>query len=239
MPCVLEKLLPLASECSVIVARGHDGHMVHLPPQLNLHRDGILAVTEAYPDSVPAGRGAPGGRRGHGHRRRAGATSACCASSSSCCATARWWSTRWRRGRTTAATTASTPAMYRSSSCRCARSPVCRCPRRASTARPSCSTCWASCGSREATPKARRPGTGCWRLPGAHLHLYGKLSARKGRKMGHLTITGADGGGGARYRDEGCRVCWASRRSEAGLPMILAGASSAAIEQAAQRAGRR
>ena len=28
-------------------------------------------------------------------------------------------------------------------------------------------------------------------LPGAHLHLYGKLSARPGRKMGHLTITGA------------------------------------------------
>jgi 5-(carboxyamino)imidazole ribonucleotide synthase len=28
-------------------------------------------------------------------------------------------------------------------------------------------------------------------LPGAHLHLYGKTSARRGRKMGHLTITAA------------------------------------------------
>ena len=28
-------------------------------------------------------------------------------------------------------------------------------------------------------------------LPGVHLHLYGKLKAGKGRKMGHLTITGA------------------------------------------------
>jgi 5-(carboxyamino)imidazole ribonucleotide synthase len=28
-------------------------------------------------------------------------------------------------------------------------------------------------------------------LPGTHLHLYGKLSARKGRKMGHLTVTAA------------------------------------------------
>ena len=27
-------------------------------------------------------------------------------------------------------------------------------------------------------------------LPGTHLHLYGKLSARNGRKMGHLNITG-------------------------------------------------
>ena len=32
-------------------------------------------------------------------------------------------------------------------------------------------------------------------LPGAHLHLYGKASARRGRKMGHLTITAADAGG--------------------------------------------
>ena len=29
-------------------------------------------------------------------------------------------------------------------------------------------------------------------LPGTHLHLYGKLQARVGRKMGHLTITGPD-----------------------------------------------
>ena len=29
-------------------------------------------------------------------------------------------------------------------------------------------------------------------LPGTHLHLYGKLDARPGRKMGHLNITGAD-----------------------------------------------
>jgi 5-(carboxyamino)imidazole ribonucleotide synthase len=28
-------------------------------------------------------------------------------------------------------------------------------------------------------------------LPGAHLHLYGKLRASRGRKMGHLTITAA------------------------------------------------
>jgi len=28
-------------------------------------------------------------------------------------------------------------------------------------------------------------------LPGVHLHLYGKTEARRGRKMGHLTVTGA------------------------------------------------
>ena len=29
-------------------------------------------------------------------------------------------------------------------------------------------------------------------LPGAYLHLYGKIQARPGRKMGHLTLTGPD-----------------------------------------------
>jgi 5-(carboxyamino)imidazole ribonucleotide synthase len=29
-------------------------------------------------------------------------------------------------------------------------------------------------------------------LPGTHLHLYGKTGARPGRKMGHLTVTAAD-----------------------------------------------
>ena len=45
VPCVLEKMLPLAFELSVIVARGVAGEMVHFPVQQNLHRDGILAVT--------------------------------------------------------------------------------------------------------------------------------------------------------------------------------------------------
>jgi 5-(carboxyamino)imidazole ribonucleotide synthase len=52
--CVLEKMLPLAHECSVIVARGRDGTIVHLPVQRNLHRDGILAVTEVYEGNLPA-----------------------------------------------------------------------------------------------------------------------------------------------------------------------------------------
>ena len=46
-PCVLEKRLALHSEISVIVARGAYGRCVHLPLQRNLHRDGILALTEA------------------------------------------------------------------------------------------------------------------------------------------------------------------------------------------------
>jgi 5-(carboxyamino)imidazole ribonucleotide synthase len=53
VPCVLEKMLPLALECSVIVARGRDGSMVNLPVQRNLHHGGILAMTEVYKSNMP------------------------------------------------------------------------------------------------------------------------------------------------------------------------------------------
>ncbi|OGA82340.1 MAG: 5-(carboxyamino)imidazole ribonucleotide synthase [Burkholderiales bacterium RIFCSPHIGHO2_01_FULL_63_240] len=52
VPCVLEKMLPLAYEVSVIVARGRDGQIVHFPLQQNLHRDGILAVTQVPAPNV-------------------------------------------------------------------------------------------------------------------------------------------------------------------------------------------
>jgi 5-(carboxyamino)imidazole ribonucleotide synthase len=53
VPCVLEKLLPLDYECSVVIARGQDGQVVHYPPQRNLHRGGILAVTEVHANNIP------------------------------------------------------------------------------------------------------------------------------------------------------------------------------------------
>ena len=52
--CVLEKMLPLAREISVIVARGANDDVVHLPVQQNLHRDGILAVTTVPAPDVAA-----------------------------------------------------------------------------------------------------------------------------------------------------------------------------------------
>jgi 5-(carboxyamino)imidazole ribonucleotide synthase len=38
-------MLPLKAEYSVILARGADGQIVHFPPQRNVHVDGILAAT--------------------------------------------------------------------------------------------------------------------------------------------------------------------------------------------------
>jgi 5-(carboxyamino)imidazole ribonucleotide synthase len=46
VPCVLEKRMPLQLECSVLVARGFDGQMVHWPLQRNTHVNGILHTTE-------------------------------------------------------------------------------------------------------------------------------------------------------------------------------------------------
>jgi 5-(carboxyamino)imidazole ribonucleotide synthase len=43
-------------------------------------------------------------------------------------------------------------------------------------------------------------------LPGAHLHLYGKQEARRGRKMGHLTLTAPDLDGAYRVADEAGRI---------------------------------
>lgn len=53
--CVLEKRLQLASEISVVVARGFDGQMQRFPVAQNEHRGGILAVTRV-PAQIPESR---------------------------------------------------------------------------------------------------------------------------------------------------------------------------------------
>lgn len=54
VPCVLEKMLPLAHEVSVLAARGADGAAVVYPIAENVHRDGVLFTT-----TVPAPHVAP------------------------------------------------------------------------------------------------------------------------------------------------------------------------------------
>lgn len=43
--CALEAMLPLANEVSVVLARNHKGSVVAYPPVQNEHRDGILAIS--------------------------------------------------------------------------------------------------------------------------------------------------------------------------------------------------
>ncbi|MDB5776368.1 MAG: Phosphoribosylaminoimidazole carboxylase ATPase subunit [Herbaspirillum sp.] len=54
VPCVLEKMLPLAYEISVLVARGADGEAVVYPIAENVHRDGILFCTTVPSPDVSA-----------------------------------------------------------------------------------------------------------------------------------------------------------------------------------------
>jgi 5-(carboxyamino)imidazole ribonucleotide synthase len=52
--CVLEQLAPLAAECSVVLARGADGQIVTLPVACNAHMNGILASSEIYEGNLPS-----------------------------------------------------------------------------------------------------------------------------------------------------------------------------------------
>jgi 5-(carboxyamino)imidazole ribonucleotide synthase len=56
--CVLEKMLPLAYEVSVLAARGADGRSVVYPIAENVHRDGILFSTTVPGPNVSAERAA-------------------------------------------------------------------------------------------------------------------------------------------------------------------------------------
>jgi len=54
VPCILEALQPLASEVSVVLARGRDASTAVFPLARNVHRDGILAVTTVGEQLEPA-----------------------------------------------------------------------------------------------------------------------------------------------------------------------------------------
>ena len=187
--CVLEKRLSLATECSVVVARGADGSMVHLPPQRNLHRAGILVVTEVFEGVLPPER----------EREAVEATRAIAAgldyvgvlcveffvladgalvvnemaprphnsghwSLDGCDVSQFELQVRAMAGLPLVQPRQHSPAIMLNL----------------------LGDIWqAADGTR------REPDWGgVLALPGAHLHLYGKSEARAGRKMGHLTLTG-------------------------------------------------
>jgi 5-(carboxyamino)imidazole ribonucleotide synthase len=190
VPCVLEKLLPLAAECSVIVARGGDGRIVNLPVQLNLHRGGILAVTEVYEgDVAPA------------QARQAVEAARSIADGLQYVGVLCIEFFLLADGSLVVNEMAPRPhnsGHYSLEACdvsqfelqvrTLAGLPLVQ-PRQHSPAimLNLLGDLWFRRGDSESTP----PWDQVQALPGTHLHLYGKLSARPGRKMGHLTITGA------------------------------------------------
>ncbi|OUM03857.1 5-(carboxyamino)imidazole ribonucleotide synthase [Variovorax sp. JS1663] len=200
VPCVLEKLMPLDYECSVIVARGQDGQVVHFPPQRNLHRNGILAVTEVHAQNIPeavarlAVNSAIAIAEGlqyvgvlcveffvladgalvvnemapRPHNSGHWTLDACDVSQFEL------------QVRTLAGLPLTTPRQH---------SPALMLNLLGDLWFPDVD----AAGSARGADTAVEPRwADVLALPGAHLHLYGKAEARRGRKMGHLTITGND-----------------------------------------------
>ena len=187
--CVLEKMLPLAFECSVVVARGRDGAMVHLPVQRNLHREGILAVTEVYEGCVSPAQAERAIASTRAIARGLDYVGVLCVEFFGLedgslvvneMAPRPHNSGHWSMD---GADVSQFELQVRT----LAGLPLVQ-PRQHSPAvmLNLLGDLWFRDGGEERTPD----WAGVLALPGTHLHLYGKLSARKGRKMGHLTVTG-------------------------------------------------
>ena len=189
VPCVLEQRLPLALECSVIVARGADGTMVHLPVQRNVHREGILAVTEVYEQNMPLA-----------------LSQQAVAAAKSIAEGLRYVGVLCveffvlQDGQLVVNEIAPRPhnsGHYSQNACdvsqfelqvrTMARLPLTQ-PRQHSPAvmLNLLGDLWVRQGDAQRQP----PWDQVLSLSGTHLHLYGKSEARPGRKMGHLNVTG-------------------------------------------------
>jgi 5-(carboxyamino)imidazole ribonucleotide synthase len=189
VPCVLEQRLALALEFSVIVARGADGQLVHLPPQQNLHRDGILAVTQVPAPDLPAALAAQALRCAAALAERLAYVGVLCVeffvlqdgslvanemaprphnsghASIDACDVSQFD----LQVRTLAGLPLVTPRQHS-----------------AAVMLNLLGDLWfAGPDAAARTP----PWAEVLALPGTHLHLYGKAQARRGRKMGHLTVT--------------------------------------------------
>ena len=188
--CVLEKMLPLKAEYSVILARGRDGQVVHFPPQLNVHVDGILASTSVYEENLSAA-----------SVKRAVAAAISVANELQYVGVLCVELFLLHDDSLVVNEIAPRPhnsGHYTINACDVSQFelqvrtlcglPLTQ-PRQHSPAimLNILGDVWFPAGATEAqTP----PWDQILALPGAHLHLYGKKDAKKGRKMGHLTLTG-------------------------------------------------
>ncbi|GAB3665355.1 5-(carboxyamino)imidazole ribonucleotide synthase [Ramlibacter alkalitolerans] len=188
--CVLEKMLPLAFECSVVVARGADGVMVHLPVQRNLHRNGILAVTEVHEQCVPP---VPGLRAIEAAKAIAEGldyVGVLCIEFFGLADGSLVVNEMAPRPHNSGhwSIEGADVSQFELQVRTLARLPLVQ-PRQHSPA--VMLNLLGDLWFREGATGAQTPD---WAsvlcLPGTHLHLYGKAEARPGRKMGHLTLTG-------------------------------------------------
>ena len=193
VPCVLEKLMPLVAECSVIVARGANGACVNFPVQRNLHRDGILAVTEVHEQNLPLAfseKAIAAAKFIASHLNYVGVL--CIeffvvddGSADGALVVNEMAPRPHNSGHYTQ--NACTVSQFELQVRAMAGLPLVQ-PRQHSPAimLNLLGDLWFAADGSQRSP--------AWdavlALPGTHLHLYGKLDARRGRKMGHLNITG-------------------------------------------------
>jgi len=193
VPCVLEQRVDLRQELSVIIARGAAGQIVHLPVQQNLHRDGVLALTQVPAPDVPAAAAVLAVDRARAIAESLEYVGVLCVEFF-----------LLRDGSLLANEMAPRPhnsGHYSIDACdlsqfdlqvRTTAGLPLVAPRLHSPAvmLNLLGDLWFPGGADQS------PTTPGWdevlALPGAHLHLYGKAEARPGRKMGHLTVTAAD-----------------------------------------------
>ena len=188
--CVLEQMLPLALELSVLVVRGADGAVVTYPVQQNLHLDGILAVTEVPAPDVDAALQAQARQSAAAIASGMGYVGVLCVEFFVL-----------KDGRLVVNEMAPRPhnsGHYTMNACdlsqfemqvRAMAGLPLREPRLHSPVvmLNLLGDLWFDADGRERTPD----WAGVLALPGAELHLYGKTEARAGRKMGHLNVIGA------------------------------------------------
>ena len=190
VPCVLEQQLALTLELSVVVARGADGQLVRLPVQQNLHRDGILAVTQVpAPDASAA------------LQQQAGDAAAALAEAMAYVGVLCVEFFVLADGSLVANEMAPRPHNSGHWSIDGADVSQFGLQVRALTGLPLAvprqhsaavmlnllGDLWFPTNGAETSP----PWAAVLGLVGVHLHLYGKSSPRPGRKMGHLTVTAA------------------------------------------------
>ena len=189
--CVLEKRLPLLRELSVIIARDAMDRVVHLPVQQNLHIGGILAVTQVPAPDVSAALA-----------QQAIDASCRVASSMGYVGVLCVEFFVLQDGSLVANEMAPRPhnsGHYSIDACdvsqfdlqvRALAGMPLVAPRQHSAAvmLNLLGDLWFVRGDEPRAPD----WAAVLALPGVHLHLYGKASARRGRKMGHLTVTAAD-----------------------------------------------
>ncbi|MGI9153195.1 MAG: 5-(carboxyamino)imidazole ribonucleotide synthase, partial [Rubrivivax sp.] len=191
VPCLLEKRVALAAELSVVVARDAGGQVVHLPVQQNLHRDGILAVTLVPAPDVPAEVAAQAVQRATAVAESLGYVGVLCVEFF-----------LLEDGTLLANEMAPRPhnsGHYSIDACDLSQFDL---QVRAMAGLPlvmprqhSAAVMLNLLGDLWWTADSATPATPPWSdvlaLPGTHLHLYGKTEPRRGRKMGHVTVTAA------------------------------------------------